>query len=105
MRILLDECVPRGLKRYIKGHEIQTVPEEGWAGRKNGELLELARDRFDLFLTVDQNLQFQQNLIQAPVAVLLLVVPDSSIDSMIPLLPEIEKSIAAIRPGEFRIVS
>jgi len=79
MRILLDECVPRALKRHIKGHEIQTVPEAGWASKKNGELLELAKGRFDLFLTVDQNLQYQQNLHGPSVAILLVAAADNSI--------------------------
>jgi hypothetical protein len=72
--------------------------------RKNGELLELAQGRFDLFLTVDQNLQFQQNLLESKIAILLLIVPDNSIDSILPLLPRIESALASVRPGEFRII-
>jgi hypothetical protein len=49
MRVLLDECVPRAIKRHIKDHEIQTVPEAGWAGKTNGELLQLAKGCFDAF--------------------------------------------------------
>ncbi len=104
MKILLDECVPRALKRHLKSHEVQTVPEAGWASKKNGELLDLARGRFDVFLTVDQNLQYQQNLLRSPVAVLLVIVPDNSIDSILPLLSAIEQALASLKPGEFRIV-
>lgn len=104
MRILLDECVPRALKRHLPGHEVRTVPEAGWASKKNGELLELAEGHFDLFLTVDQNLQFQQNLLKSKIAIVLLIVADNSIDTILSLLPRIESALAAIQPGEFRII-
>lgn len=105
MKVLLDECVPRKVKDYLKQHEVQTVPEAGWAGKKNGELLQLARGRFDVFVTVDRNLRYQQNLVESTVGVLLLVVPDNSIDAILPLIPELEKALTAMRPGEFRIVA
>lgn len=60
MRVLLDECLPKKLKRdLLEYHEVSTVPEMGWAGKKSGELLKLAASKFDLFLTVDQNLTYQ----------------------------------------------
>ena len=62
MRILLDECLPKRLKRDLVGHEARTVPEMGWASKKNGELLVLAEAGFDVFLTVDRNLSFQQDI-------------------------------------------
>jgi hypothetical protein len=63
MRILLDECVPRRLARELAGHDVRTVPEMGWSGKRNGELLQLmAGQGFEVFLTVDQNLRYQQNL-------------------------------------------
>ncbi len=62
MRVLLDECLPRRLKADLAGHEATTVPEAGWAGTKNGDLLQLAAARFDAFVTIDQGLAFQQNL-------------------------------------------
>jgi predicted nuclease of predicted toxin-antitoxin system len=104
MKILLDECVPRRVKDYLAQHEVQTVPDAGWAGKKNGELLELAQGRFDVFLTVDQNLGYQQNLTGSAVAVVLLLVADNSIDSILPLLSELQKTLLAVRPGEMRIV-
>jgi predicted nuclease of predicted toxin-antitoxin system len=62
VRILLDECLPRRLKRDLVGHHARTVPEMGWASKKNGELLALAEADFDVFLTVDRNLSSQQNI-------------------------------------------
>src|SRR5205823_9637384 len=61
MRVLLDECVPRGLRTELPGHEVKTVAEAGWAGVKNGALLQLAANHFDVLLTVDRNLEYQQS--------------------------------------------
>jgi len=63
VRILLDECLPRRLKRDLTGHIARTVQEMGWAGTRNGDLLALAANDFDVFLTVDRNLSFQQHLL------------------------------------------
>ena len=62
MKVLLDECVPRKLKRELTEHEVLTVTEYGWSGIKNGKLLTLAEAEFDVFLTIDQNLKYQQNV-------------------------------------------
>ncbi len=62
MRVLLDECLPKKLKRDIEADFAQTVPEAGWASKKNGELLRLAATNFDVLLTNDQNMEHQQNL-------------------------------------------
>ncbi len=62
MKILLDECLPRKLKSYFHEHEVVTVPERGWAGTKNGTLLKLAGPEFDVFVTLDKGLPYQQNL-------------------------------------------
>lgn len=67
MKILLDECTPRILKRRLSGFEVATVQEMNWAGIKNGELLALAEDQFDVFITTDRNLRYQQKL-SAPAA-------------------------------------
>ena len=62
MRVLLDECLPKRLKRDLTGHQARTAPEMGWASKRNGDLLRLAERDFDVFLTVDRKLQHQQNL-------------------------------------------
>ena len=66
MKILLDECIDRRLAKEIEGHEVVTVPHVGWAGIQNGELLRLAQAQFDVFVTVDRNLPFQQHLPHSP---------------------------------------
>ena len=60
MRLLLDECVPARLQRALPSHQVSTVTQEGWSGFKNGKLLALAAARFDVFITVDKNLPYQQ---------------------------------------------
>ena len=59
MRILIDECLPRKLKRELPEHDAQTVAEMGWSGTKNGALLRLMNGKFDVFITIDQNLKYQ----------------------------------------------
>ncbi len=71
MRVLLDEQLPRHLARDLTGHQVRTVQQEGWAGLKNGELLRRAAEKFEVLVTADQNLQFQQNLARARLGVVL----------------------------------
>jgi predicted nuclease of predicted toxin-antitoxin system len=75
MRVLLDECLPKKLKRDIEADIAQTVPEAGWASKKNGELLRLAATNFDVLLTNDQNMEHQQNLKKFDLAFVVLVAP------------------------------
>ncbi len=101
MRILLDECAPRPLRRELKDYEIRTVAEMGWSGKKNGELLKLMTEAsFTILLTTDQNLRYQQNLQQAGVAVIVLVAPSNRLPDLIPLMPEVRSVLSAIAPGE-----
>ncbi len=72
MKVLLDECIDRRLAKEIEGHEVVTVPQAGWAGIENGELLRLAQAQFDVFVTADRNLSFQQHLPRFSVAVIVL---------------------------------
>lgn len=72
MKILIDECVPRPIIRLLPGHTAQTVQEMGWGAYSNGELLRLAEGSFDLFITSDQNIRYQQNLAGRKIAILVL---------------------------------
>ena len=76
MRILLDECVPWPLHRLLPGHSCISVPAQGWSGIKNGELLQRAEGEFDLFITSDQNIRYQQNLSGRLIAILELSTND-----------------------------
>jgi predicted nuclease of predicted toxin-antitoxin system len=100
MRLLLDECLPRKLKRQFTHHAVKTVPEMGWSGLKNGELLTLAEAEFDVFITADQNLQFQQNLAGRKISVLVLVAGNTRLETLSALVPAAEAALATVRPGE-----
>jgi hypothetical protein len=101
MRILLDECVPRPLKRELADYEIRTVVEMGWSGKKNGELLRLMnQEGFTILLTTDQNLRYQQNLEQAGVAVVVLVARSNRLPDLVPLNPDVRNVLSTITPGE-----
>jgi predicted nuclease of predicted toxin-antitoxin system len=96
MRILLDEDLPRRLCELLIGHDATTVPKAGWAGVKNGKLLSLAATEFDLFVTMDQNLEYQQNLATLPIAVLVIVAVSNRLEHLRPLVPEILVEIERI---------
>lgn len=93
MRILLDECIDRRIAREIEGHTVVTVPEAGWAGINNGELLNRAQARFDVFVTVDRNLAFQQNIPQFTIAVIVLQAPTNRLQDLRPLIPKLLQTI------------
>ena len=99
MRILLDECLPRKLKRSIVGHDVATVQERGWSSKKNGELLRLMDGTVDVFLTSDQNLRYQQNLATIRFSIIVLMVPDNRLPSLQPLMPEVQSLLDTITAG------
>ena len=100
MRILLDESLPRSLARLLPEHEVRTVAAMGWAGTRNGELLQLAAGAFDALLTADQNLEHQQNLGALPIAVVVLVAPTNRIASLRPLIPALLRSLQTLAPRQ-----
>jgi predicted nuclease of predicted toxin-antitoxin system len=102
MRILLDEDLPRRLVELLVGHEASTVQRSGWSGIKNGELLGLAAVQFDVFLTMDRNLEFQQNLASLPIAVLVVEAVSNRMEDLAPLVPSILNELDRIRPKSLR---
>ena len=100
MRLLLDECVPKRLKRELLGHEVQTVQDMGWAGIKNGVLLKLADGQFDALLTVDQGIEYQQNLSGLKISVVVMLAASNDVDDLRPLLPSVEQALASLPTGE-----
>ncbi|HJR57822.1 MAG TPA: DUF5615 family PIN-like protein [Vicinamibacterales bacterium] len=89
MRVLLDECLPRRLKRELEGHEARTAPEMGWASKRNGELLALAVGQFDVFLTADRNLSYQQDPSSFDIAIVVLAARSNRLDDLRPLVPRV----------------
>jgi len=91
MKILLDENLPKKLKRDFPEDDIYTVSDKNWNGRKNGELLALmSTEKFDVFITFDQNIAYQQNLARNPIAVIILIAKSNSYEVLSELLPKIK---------------
>jgi len=97
VKILLDESVPRLLKLRLPHLDISTVQELGWAGVRNGELLRRAEEQFDIFVTADQNLRYQQNLSGRTIAS--LVLPGNQVPLVAQLVPAVEALLTTIQPG------
>ncbi len=101
MRVLLDEQLPRQLAPYLVGHEVRTVQQQGWAGLKNGELLQRAgRAGFDAFVTADQNLTFQQNLRGFNLFVVVLIAPSNALEDLLPVVPSALAAMLNPKAGE-----
>ncbi len=100
MRILLDECVPWPMHKLLIDHSCSTVQDLGWGGIKNGDLLQRAEGEFDLFVTSDQNIRYQQNLSGRCIAILELSTNDISRIQAASAL--IEEALEKIQPNEFR---
>ena len=99
MKILLDESAPRIIQTQLRELDIRTVQEMGWGGLKNGELLALAEVQFDLFITGDKRIQYQQNLAGRRLA--LIVLPTNRVPAVITILPLIKATIEQIQPGAY----
>ena len=93
MRVLLDECVPRALRKELPGHDVKTISEAGWRGVKNGALLRLAAEEFDVLLTVDRNLEYQQNFSGLKLAVVVMEAESNDIAVLRPLLPAVREAL------------
>ena len=87
MRVLIDENLPRKLASYLQGHDCRTVTECGWAGRKNGELLSLAEPLFDVLLTLDKSVPYQQDVSSGRIAVLIVRARSNRIQDLLPSSP------------------
>ena len=105
MKVLLDECVAHYLKPDFATHEVLTVAEAGFKGLKNGRLLQAASGQYDVLVTVDQNLQYQQNLKTLAVAVVVLKAKRSTYPMLKPLMPQVLEILENIKPGEIVVVS
>ncbi|MEQ1896423.1 MAG: DUF5615 family PIN-like protein [Vicinamibacterales bacterium] len=101
MRVLLDEQLPRQLAAFLTGFNVRTVQQEGWSGLKNGVLLGRAEDAgFSVFLTGDQNLEFQQSLKGRRLAVVVLGASSNALEDLLPLVPETLAVLRTAQPGE-----
>jgi len=101
MRILLDECVPKRLGKLIPGHGVRTVVQEGWSGKKNGVLLGLmSAAGFEVFITVDQGIPYQQNPKSISIGVIIMIATSNDIADLMPLLDNLLVALNTIQPGD-----
>ncbi len=98
MRILLDESLPIELAFELSGHDVISVQKMGWSGLRNGELLGRAAERFEVMITADQNLPYQQNLNDLPIAVEVIAAKNNRIDALRPLIPGLLAALLSIEP-------
>lgn len=98
MRILLDESLPRPLGAALVGHDVSTVRDESWTSLTNGALLRQASATFDVLLTADQNIEFQQNLTVLPIAIVVLIAESNRLESLEPLVPNILEALKTLSP-------
>jgi len=105
MRILLDESVPWRLGPLLLGHETNTVQRRGWTSIKNGKLLALAANEFDVLLTADKGMEYQQNLASLPVAILIVLARSNRIEDLSAAVPAILAALAELPPRTLRKVA
>ncbi len=97
--VILDENIPRRLGSRLSGHRVTTVPEQGWGGVKNGRLMALIDGSYDVFVTADKNLRYQQNLEGRKISIIEVPFNDSA--KLLPLAPEILLAIEQSMPGSY----
>ncbi len=105
MKLLLDECLDWRLRRDLPGHEVKTVHEMGWDGIKNGRLLALAQQEFEVFITGDRNLAFQQNLTNFTIAIIVLAAQSIRLVHTRPLMPKVLALLPSLKIGQIVTVT
>lgn len=105
MKIFFDHCVDRRLSRLLPEHEVWTAYKKGWSALKNGELLLRVEAEFEVFLTIDQNLRYQQNLSRRSLKFIVLVAQNNQYETLAPLIPKVKEALTKMRSGELIEVS
>jgi predicted nuclease of predicted toxin-antitoxin system len=105
MRILIDECLDWRLGRALPGHDCVSVHKMGWSGINNGKLLALAQEQFDVFLTADRNLSFQQDTTRFRIAVLVLACVSTQLQKTLALMPKVLALLPTLNPGQVYVVN
>ena len=100
MRLLLDESLSRRLSRHLAAETVHTVYDRNWSGLKNGELLRAAEAEYDVFVTADQNLEYQQNLKGFSIGVVVVAARTNRIQDLLPLVPNLLGACSSVGPGE-----
>lgn len=106
MKILLDECVTRKLKPFLTEYEVHTVAECGWNGIKNGTLMGLCREHaFDVLVTIDKNMVFQQHLKDLPVCIIVLNSITSKLEELVTFLPALKSILSSLEPSKAYVIN
>jgi hypothetical protein len=100
MRVLLDENVPKKMKRAFPDYIVSTVTEMGWAGTGNGALLAIAEGVFDALLTVDKSIQYQNNFTDKKIILVTMIVKQNKIQFLLPLVPKVIQALQSAVPGQ-----
>lgn len=102
MKILIDECLPAAMKAAVAamGHECETVRQAGYGSKKNGELLSLAEGKWNVLLTSDRNIRYQQNITGRNISILILRAQSNRMRDLLPLLSACAQALLSIRPGQ-----
>jgi len=104
MRVLIDECLDWRLARGLPGHTVTSVQRMGWAGVKNGRLLALAEQQFDVFITGDRNVSFQQDIPQFRIAVVVLAAASTQLKGTLPLMRPLLAMLPQLQPGTVTVL-
>jgi hypothetical protein len=105
MKVLLDENLPHAFRHELRGHDVFTVDYQGWRGITNGELLRVAAAAaFDVFITLDVGVQYQQNPATLPVAVLVIRAPSNDIEDLRPLTPLVLNALHGLKPRQVAVI-
>jgi len=105
MRILLDENLDWRLKRELPGHVVESVQLNGWAGIENGALLARAAAEFDVFITMDGNIQFQQEYAKLRLIIVTLKAPSNRLKDTLPLMPKVVETLPSLKPGTLTVLT
>jgi predicted nuclease of predicted toxin-antitoxin system len=100
MKVLLDECLPRRLLRDLPEHAVTTVPRQGWQGLDDGALLPVAQGSFDVFVTMDTNLVYQQNLAGSSLCIVVLHAASNRYEDLTPLIEDLRETLRTAHPGQ-----
>jgi hypothetical protein len=100
MRILFDACCPRPLRKFLPSHEIITVQQMGWEALRNGELLTRVQDEFEVMISTDSNIEYQQQLPSYDIALIVLRSVTGQVDELATLMPDCEEALQVIQSGE-----
>jgi predicted nuclease of predicted toxin-antitoxin system len=102
MKVLIDECLPAALRKNLTalGHDCETVRQAGFGSKKNGELLALAERDWDVLLTSDRNIKYQQNMTGRSVSVLILCAKTNRMKDLLPLMPACAEALLSVQPGD-----